>query len=227
MNKAIIYGAAGAAKIFYYDVKNYGDIEIAAFCVDRRYRIADEFCGLPIVDFETVTDVYPIDEYKMFVLCGYSRMRERETMYLKAKAKGYTLGNYISPRAAVDTIPVMGDNNIIMANSYIGFNGKMGSNNIIRQNVYLGHEFTLGNHNIISAGCVFGGNTTIKNLSFFGLGATGKNGLIFGEEALVGMGSNVVRNVPDWATVLGNPAKVISTHEEEGIIIPEEQEWRR
>ena len=75
---------------------------------------------------------------------GFRNMRSRETMFLKAKNKGYNLINYIEDMVDIAENVVLGENNIIFAQSHLGIHGKMGNNNIIRQNTYLGHDFDMG-----------------------------------------------------------------------------------
>ena len=76
-------------------------------------------------------------------------------------------------------------------------------------------------HSIISAGCVLGGNCKIGSLVFIGIGATARDHIVYGKESMVGMGSNVVKNVEPYSTVYGNPAKIKSYHRETGVIVRE------
>lgn len=95
----------------------------------------------------------------------------------------------------------------------------MGSDNIIRQNLYLGHNFMMGDHNILSVGCNIGGFCNIGSLCFFGLSVTIADRKNIGDECLLGMGSVVTKSIPAFATAYGCPAKVMSYHEETGVII--------
>lgn len=221
MKKVIIYGAGAYGKLFFYEADHFGIIDIEAFTVDMKFLNKERECGLPVVPFEEVEKIYPADKYDMMVLCGYSVMRNRLKMYNKAKEKGYSLVNYISPHAFLENEIEMGDNNIIMANATVGYDGIIGNDNIIRQNVYLGHEFTMGNHSIISTGCTLGGRCKIEDLVFFGIGATARGYITYGKESLIGVGSNVIKNVEPYATVCGNPARVVSYHEDTGVIVKE------
>ena len=218
MQRVIVYGAGGFSEIFYHEACMYGAIEIVAFTVDRAYMVAEAFCGLPVVPFEEVVTLFPPEEYGMLVVTSPRRFRVRKEMYLKAKERGYTLANYISPRAIVEPGVRMGDNNIIFSDVFIGHHAVLGNDNIIRQKVYLGHQSEVKDHNVIVAGCTLGGCSKIGNLSFFGLGMVGRDGVTYGEEAFVGLGSVVTKDVDDYATVVGCPAKVVSYHKDTGIV---------
>lgn len=221
MNKVIIYGAGSYGKVFFHEADKYGAIEIEAFTVDNAYMKNEKECGLQVVPFEDVDKIYPPAEYDMLVVCGYSVMRNRRKMYEKAKKKGYKLVNYISPHAMLETEVKMGENNIIMANAFIGFDGEMGNGNIIRQNIYLGHNFCMGDHSIISSGCTIGGGCTIGDLIFFGIGVTSRSYVKYGSESLIGIGSNVVKDIEPYATYCGNPAKLVGYHKDTGVIVKE------
>jgi sugar O-acyltransferase (sialic acid O-acetyltransferase NeuD family) len=218
MKKVVLYGETILRKMLFYDGLGRNDFQIACFCVDRDYWKDNTFLGLPLISFEDVESMYPPKEYDMIALmAGYTGMRIRNSMYLKAKEKGYTMRNYISPKADITPEVTLGENNIILGHTHIGLAGMMGNNNLIRQNVYLGHDFNLGNNIVITAGCNIGGNSVIKDNCYIGLGSTIKNNITLEEETLVGAGSVVIRNSEPYSTNVGNPSRVIGYHKEEGI----------
>ena len=218
MKPVIIYGNSVLSQMLFYDAGNHKDFVIACFAADKEYLSGSTFLGLPQIDFDHIDAQYPSSRYDMLaVLGGYSAMRSREKYYLKAKSKGYQLRNYIGKNVDMTALVQMGDNNIVFGPSHIGFEGVMGSNNIIRQNVYLGHNFDLGDHIFIGAGCNIGGKSIIKSTSYIGMGATILNDITIEAETLVGAGSVVIHNTEPFSKNVGNPARVIGYHAEEGI----------
>lgn len=227
--KVVIYGAGPYGRIFLADVLMYNKIEIEAFTVDKLYMKEKQVDGFPVVEFENVDSIYSPDQYDMIVVCGYTRMRNRKEMFIKAKEKGYHLINYVSPGARIEGKFEMGENNVILSGTEIGMDGVMGDNNFVNQNVYLAHQFQLGNHIIISAGSIVGGYTHIEDLSFLGFGVKTVGFTHIGKECLIGMGAVVVKDVNDYAKAYGVPAREVSYHEEDGVIIDEYKkltEWK-
>ena len=216
MKKIIIYGAGSHTRHFLTEIDHYGTVDPAVLTVDRAYLSEDRAFGLPVVAFEDLAQ-YPPEEYDMLVIGTYGRPRLVETLYRKAKEKGYRLINYISPKALVDEEPAMGDNNIIYGGAFVGFGGQMGSGNIIRQQVYLGHEFNIGNLNVLSPGCNVGGQIKIGDRCWIGLGANVRDKLTIGDDCTVGMGACVVKTVESYAVVTGVPARVVSYQREKGV----------
>jgi sugar O-acyltransferase (sialic acid O-acetyltransferase NeuD family) len=215
-NPVIVYGSKFLAEMLYYDSLKHPDFNIVAFAADEAYvDKTGYYLGLPMVVMETLTERYPPSAYDMIVLTtSFHDMRNREGMYTKVKALGYTLRNYISPSSIVSPGIEMGDNNLIFEQVFLGHRGRMESCNIIRQQVYVGHEFTLGNNNVITSGCTIGGECHIENNCYIGLNATILNKITVSEESLVGAGSVVIRNTEPFSRNVGNPSRVLSYHKE-------------
>lgn len=76
---------------------------------------------------------------------------------------------------------------------------------------HLGHDVTVGDNCEICTGVILGGYSTIEDGARIKLGVTVRNRLKVGKDAVVGMGAVVVKNVTAGSTVVGNPAKEIST----------------
>ncbi len=220
MKKVIVYGNTILSEMLFYDAYNDENFEIAAFAVDSKYLNHDKFLNLPLVDFTAINRLYPPKDFDLIApFTGFRQLREREVFYKSAKEKGYQIRNYISRKADVSPDIIMGDNNLVFAQSHVGSKGQMGSNNIIRQQVYLGHEFEIGNHNVFSPGCNVAARCKIGNLCFIGIGATIIELTTISDETLVGAASLVIKDTEKYSKNVGNPSRTIGYHSETGIIM--------
>ncbi len=113
----------------------------------------------------------------------------------------------------------------IQKNARVGRNCKISSHSFIcegvtiEDNVFIGHGVTFINDAYPRATTPDGAPQTEKDWSVeptlvkkgasIGSGATILSNLVIGENALVGAGSAVTRDVPDNAIVAGNPARLL------------------
>ena len=113
----------------------------------------------------------------------------------------------------------------IQKNAKVGKNCKISSHTficegvLIEDNVFIGHGVTFINDTYPRATTDDGAlqtesdwkveTTVIKRGASIGSGATILCNVVVGEHAIVGAGSVVTKNVPDYAIVAGNPARTL------------------
>lgn len=73
--------------------------------------------------------------------------------------------------------------------------------------VHVAHGVTIGESSLIIAGAVICGSASIGKRCWIAPNSSIKEGVIVGDESIVGLGSVVLRNVPPRTIVAGNPAK--------------------
>ncbi|HPN57619.1 MAG TPA: DapH/DapD/GlmU-related protein, partial [Chitinophagaceae bacterium] len=69
------------------------------------------------------------------------------------------------------------------------------------------HECIIGDFTHIAPGAVLCGNVKVGRNTFIGANSVIRQGIIIGDNVTIGAGTVVVKDVPDGATVVGNPAK--------------------
>ena len=116
---------------------------------------------------------------------------------------------------------------LIHPNSNISNNFKIGKGSVVLAGVCINNGVFIGNHCIINTGavvdhdCVINdfvhispnatlcGNVIIGKGSWIGAGAILIQGINVGKNAKIGAGSVIIKDIPDNATVVGNPGKII------------------
>lgn len=84
---------------------------------------------------------------------------------------------------------------------------RIGSETVIGNLSNLGHAVQIGRKVWMSVGCLIGGNTTIGEGSTLGVGVNVRDNLRIGKKCSIGMGSVVVKDLPDDSSVFGNPVR--------------------
>jgi sugar O-acyltransferase (sialic acid O-acetyltransferase NeuD family) len=144
---------------------------------------------------------------------------------LGEKLNGHRLASIIAPTARIDPTARIGDGAQICDFSYIGSNVRIGRHFQCNVRSHVHHDSVIGDYVTLSPGTLCLGTVHIGNGVFIGAGAVLRNGtpdrpLRIGENAVVGMGAVVTKDVPPNVTVIGNPARTVST-------VPNEYEARR
>jgi acyl-[acyl carrier protein]--UDP-N-acetylglucosamine O-acyltransferase len=89
------------------------------------------------------------------------------------------------------------------------------SNTIIEDHVkiddhcHIAHNCHIKKSTMLAAGAILSGSVTVGEESWVSPNSTIMNKSVIGHHALIGIGAVVVRDVPDHAKVMGNPAKTI------------------
>jgi acetyltransferase-like isoleucine patch superfamily enzyme len=114
----------------------------------------------------------------------------------------------------------IGDDVLIGTNSVLDGTCKIGNNvsiqtsayitryTTIEDNVFIGPRVVTTNDKYMFSGAKLIG-PTIKKGARIGANATLLPGVVIGEEAIVGSGAVVTRDVPNKAIVVGNPARIL------------------
>ena len=86
---------------------------------------------------------------------------------------------------------------------------------MISRNVFIGdgiHDYRDVNVSIINQKMLYKGNVLVKKGCFIGINSVILPGVVIGKNAVIGANSVVTKDVPDFAVVAGNPAKIIKTY---------------
>lgn len=115
----------------------------------------------------------------------------------------------IHPNAVVSQFSKIGCGTVIMANAVVNPDVLIGKHCIINTGAVIEHECILEDYVHISPNASLAGNVSVGQGSHIGIGAAIIQGMKIGRWATIGAGTVVIKNVPDFATVVGNPGKII------------------
>ena len=155
------------------------------------------------------------NEYECIIAVGEPSSREK--LFQKLTAEDIKLTCIIDPTAIVSPTAKICDGAIICEYTTIHTGVELGCNTLVQPFCCIGHDIKVGNHTVLSAFCAPGGGIVFGERVFVGMQSTLIELLTVGDDAIVGMGSAVFRNVPAGATVVGNPARITRGNDEKKV----------
>ncbi len=117
------------------------------------------------------------------------------------------------PDAKISRTVSIGEGCIICAGNILTTDISIGKHVIINLDCTIGHDVILKEFVTLYPGVHVSGNVVIGNRTEIGTGTQIIQGKQVGDGAIVGAGTVVVKDIPSYCTVVGNPAKVIKLHE--------------
>jgi sugar O-acyltransferase (sialic acid O-acetyltransferase NeuD family) len=169
-----------------------------------------DFYGLPILGGdELIAQLAGPNVGFVSLVTGSTRARH-ETGRAIIRAGG-ALANFIHPSIDL-TLTHLGQGNYIQESVVVQAEVRIGDNSSIHMGALIGHETQVGNSVFIAHAVSVSGCCTIGDGTFIGTNATILPRIKIGKWATIGAGSVVTRDVPDYAVVVGNPAKMIKSN---------------
>jgi len=216
MSKIIIFGGGDIARLAHYYFTHDSKHEVVAFTVDREYRTSDNFQGLPIIEFDKVTNDYPPSMYAIFIALSYTKMNKiRADKYYEAKKLGYEIVSYVSSKCTFLTNNPVGENCFILEDNTIQPFVKIGNNVTLWSGNHIGHESVIENHCFLASHIVVSGNVRINQYCFIGVNATLRNSITIARETLIGAGAIIMKDTVEKGVYLSKPADLIDKNSNE------------
>ena len=200
----VIFGTGDIGQLAHFYLTHDSSYHIAAFCADAAFIQTTAWLGLPLVPFEEIVDVYPPDDFDMFVALSYSKLNEtRAAKYAEAKAKGYKLISYVCSRSVMWGETVIGDNCLIFENQTIQPFVRIGNDVTMWSGNHLGHHSTIGDHGFITSHVVISGHVEIGPYCFLGVNSTVRDGIRLAPRSVIGAGATIVKNTVEGGVYRG------------------------
>jgi UDP-perosamine 4-acetyltransferase len=203
-------GAGGHAKVVIETLEEHGGYEIAG-CTGEPGDLGDVL-GYPILGSDDVLpQLYARGVRHAVPAIGDNARRRR--VALRARQVGFTLASAVSPRAGVSGRARLGQGILIVRGAVVNASVTVGDGTIINTGATVDHDCEIGPWVHVAPGVHLAGRVSVGEGALLGVGSSVLPGIRVGAWARVGAGAAVTRDVPDGATVVGVPARLLAPRE--------------
>ena len=206
MTDIAILGAGGFGRevnlIIQQLIKKYNDYNFLGFFdeADKSKEFGKYFLG----DLERL-NTWP-NRISIAVSVGDGRVRKQ--LVDKITNSNVDFAKLISPYALLNDVMKIGKGSIICAGANFTTNIQVDDFVVVNLNATIGHDSHLSNFSSVMPGANLAGNVTLKEAAFVGSGANVLNGLYLGEASVLGAGAVLTKNLENFKTAVGIPAKI-------------------
>lgn len=124
---------------------------------------------------------------------------------------GITAATLVHPTATLGPLTELDAGSVVCAGAHISTNVHLGRHTHVGAGALLGHDTTAGPYVSINPGAVVSGSVAIGPRTLIGAGATVLQGLRVGADTVVGASACVTRSIAAGVTVVGVPARPVSS----------------
>ncbi len=194
----ILFGASGHGKVVLDILLNQK--EFVKYILDDQPK-TNEIFGIPVKK-NNLSEIS--NPQKAIITIGNNLTR-------KSIAEKYSLkfSTAIHDKAIISKFAEINEGTVVMANAVINPGAKIGKHCIINTAAVVEHDCEIEDFVHISPNASLAGNVHVKEGTHIGIGASIIQGITIGKWATIGAGTVVIKNVPDFATFVGNPGKII------------------
>lgn len=143
------------------------------------------------------------------LVVALGRPQLRESVARQIEEGGLSFINAVHPQAYVAGSAIVGEGNMIAAQSAVNSNARLGNHIIVNTSAVIEHDDVIADFATVCPGVQLGGRVSLGKGAFIGTGAIVLPRLKIGEGAVVGAGSLVTHDVAPYTLVYGSPARLV------------------
>jgi sugar O-acyltransferase (sialic acid O-acetyltransferase NeuD family) len=206
--KIVIVGTGGFGREVHMSLnfiqKKFENFEILGYLDDNRSLNGKLINNLKVLGGLEWFNDNNLDNIKCTITIGNPAIRKKIVEKLKSNLIHQTI---IHPSIICSETSTIGIGTILQPGSIITVNTKIGNYVHVNLHSTIGHDCVVEDYVTINPGVHINGNTTIGEGTFVGSGASLKEGISIGKWCIIGAGSVVLNDVPDYTMYAGVPAK--------------------
>jgi len=202
-NKSIrIYGAGGHSQVIKHLMEINGYTVTSTF--DDKPKNVHKGSENVTLGVRNNLESFPHEGCPVIIAVGNNNERAEISKFLKTKFE-----IAIHSSAIIASNSKIGTGTVVFAGAIVQPNTIIGEHVIINTAASIDHDNIIGNYAHISPKATLCGHVEVGEGSHVGVGVVVIPKVKIGKWCTIGAGAVVLKDVPDYATVVGNPAKII------------------
>ena len=208
-DKVYIIGTGGHAQVVIDAILNSG-FDVSGIFDDNKSLIGQYIFNIPVLG--KIEKVREYDDSRFVVAIG-----DNETRMQIVEKLGFPDERFftvIHPSAVIGKNVEIGVGSMVLGGVVINTGTSIGKHCIINTSASIDHHNKISDFVHVAPGTHTGGNVTIEEGSFLGIGVSVIPGIKISKWSIIGAGSVAIEDVPDYATVVGVPGRVIKRRQD-------------
>lgn len=203
----VMLGAGGHAKVL-LSLAQAAGLNVSGVCdPELAHQGVGQWRGIKVLGGDEALDA--LDPTAIGLINGIGQLvgsAGRRSIFERLAAKGFRFPVLVHPVAWVDASVILHEGVQVMAGAVMQPDTEVGPNSIINTHASVDHDCCLGAHVHIAPGATLCGSVRVHDRAFIASGATVIQGRSVGEDAVVGAGSVLVRDLGARLIFLGPTA---------------------
>jgi sugar O-acyltransferase (sialic acid O-acetyltransferase NeuD family) len=203
-NQVFLYGASGHAKVICEILESQH--RIPKGLIDDN-PLVTSLLDYPVYHTLEQASVNSGDHF--IISIGNNRIRKA----VVAKLNGVQFTSAIHSSAIISPRAGVGEGTVVMSNVSVNVHSTVGRHVILNTNCSVDHDCVVEDFVHISPNAALAGNVKVGEGTQVGIGACVMQNITIGKWATIGAGAVIIRDVPDYAVVVGNPGRIVKMNQ--------------
>lgn len=203
-NSMYLYGAGGHSKVIVDILQSFGVRVKGVFDdnpLEAKLHIMEVADGVRLIG-----EGFPQLDAPLIITVGNNARRAELASLIKAN-----YGTAIHRSAVIASTAAIGVGTVILQGAVVQADARIGAHVLVNTAASIDHDNIIGDYAHVSPHATLCGHVEVGEGTHIGAGAVVIQKIRVGRWCNIGAGAVVLRDIPDYSTAVGNPAKVIKT----------------
>lgn len=203
-----IYGSGGLGREVFelaQDIEATGRVSWRSIVFIDDTKPEGLFRQSPVSPFESFIHTWEADKIEIAIAVGEPSVRRK--LAEKVGAAGFRLCTLVHPNAKISPSAMLEEGVVVKSGAIVSCDARIRRNSFLQDCCLVGHDVHIGENTVVSSFVTCAGHVFVGSDCYLGVNACIKESTTIGSETIIGMGSVVLKNIPNEMIAMGNPAR--------------------